>query len=181
MISYQASIISALFAMLSTGAVASDLDEFKVKRRGPFEFAQKPVVSRRRDAVTVRFEAKAYCDATVAIEDDEGKIIRHLASGVLGKNAPAPFQKNSLKQTLVWDGKNDQGVYIDDKERISVRVSLGLKPQFERTLYWTPKKRHSGLPPIMRATPEGVYVYDSGSSIDHVRFFDHKGDYVRTV
>jgi DNA-binding beta-propeller fold protein YncE len=181
MISYQPSVISLLFAMLATGAAASDLDEFKVKRVGPFEFAQKPVVTRRRDTVTVRFEAKAYCDATVAVEDDEGKIIRHLASGVLGKNAPTPFQKNSLKQTLVWDGKNDQGTYIDDKDRITIRVSLGLKPQFERTLYWTPKKRHSGLPPIMRATPQGVYVYDSGSSIDHVRFFNHKGDYVRTV
>ena len=52
-------------------------------------------------------------------------------SGVLGPKAPAPFQANSKKQALVWDGKNDQGTYMDHKERLVVRVSLGLKPQLE--------------------------------------------------
>ncbi len=177
----RSAICIVLTCLLAASATASDFDEFKVKRQAVFEFTQKPKLTRRGDQVTVRFASKAYCDATVAIEDAEGEIIRHLACGVLGKNAPPPFQKNSLAQTLVWDGKNDQGVYIDDKEDLTVRVSLGLKPRFERTLFWATKKRWSGEPPIICAAPEGVYVYDSGSSIDHVRLFDHKGDYVRTV
>jgi hypothetical protein len=93
----------------------------------------------------------------VAIEDAKGRIIRHLASGVLGPKVPEPFQKDSKKQTVVWDGKNDQDVYVDDKDTVSVRVSLGLKPQFERTLFWSPHKRVGGSA-IPCATPEGVYI-----------------------
>jgi len=38
---------------------------------------------------------KGYCDVAVSIVDEGGKILRHLGAGVLGKNAPAPFAKNS--------------------------------------------------------------------------------------
>jgi len=175
-------VVAAAALLLTASAAAADVDEFKVKREGPFEFAQKPVVTRDGDRVTIAFETKAFCDATVAIEDDTGKILRHLASGVLGKNAPEPFQKNSLKQSIIWDGKNDKGEYIDDRERTLVRVSLGLKPRFERTLYWSPKKKLSGLAfPVVRAAAEGVYVLDGDTETPHIRLFDHAGNYVRTV
>jgi len=183
-ISHPLSVISVI--LITAAAPASDLDEFKVKRRGPFEFAQKPAVTRKGDQVTITFTSKGYCDATVAIEDAEGRTIRHLASGVLGKNAPAPFQKNSLKQAVVWDGKDDQGKYVDDKDACVVRVSLGLRPRFERTLFWSPKKRAANpaflayASPIIAPAPEGVYVYEGGNG-DHVRLFDHDGNYVRTV
>ncbi|MCX7804669.1 MAG: hypothetical protein N3A38_05705 [Planctomycetota bacterium] len=160
---------------------ASDLDEFRIKREQVFEFAQKPQVSRRGDRVTISFEAKAACDATVAIETADGKIVRHLACGVLGPNAPAPFRKGSLAQTLVWDGKNDQGEYIDDKEGLVVRVSLGLNAKFERNLFWEPKRRHGREAPLFQATAEGVYVYDGGNARDFVELYDHEGNYVRTV
>jgi DNA-binding beta-propeller fold protein YncE len=181
-------LIAAIIASLSCAAIASDLDEFKVKRQAVYEFTQAPKVTRNGDRIAIAFTSKGYCDATVAIEDADGKIIRHLASGVLGKNAPPPFQKESLKQTLVWDGKNDQGTYIDDKDAITVRVSLGLKARYEKNLMWEPKKRVSrggaaslcteDVIPV--ATPDGVYVYD-GNGVDHVRLFDHEGNYVRTV
>lgn len=177
-----------------TAAGASALDEFKIKREQVFSFAEKPKLTRQGDRVTITFETKGYCDATVAIENTEGKIIRHLASGVLGEKAPAPFLKGTKKQTLIWDGKDDHGVYIDDKDSIVVRVSLGLKPRFERTLNWSPKKRFrqgvgrwgfvgtpGGLPtPRLAAAPEGVYVFE-GRGFDHLRLFDHDGNYVRTV
>jgi NHL repeat-containing protein len=154
-------------------------DEFRVKREAVYEFARKPKVTRKGDTITIRFTSKAYCDATVAIEDDDGKIIRHLASGVLGPKAPGPFKKNSKEQVLVWDGKNDQGVYVDDKDALTVRVSLGLKPQFERTLLWSPHKQRGPMP-MFAAAPEGVYVFDAGG-VDHLRLFDHDGNYVRTI
>ena len=168
-------------ALLTTLALAADLDEFKVKRQEVFAFADKPSVTRNGDRVTVRFASKGLCDATVAIEDAAGRIIRHLASGVLGEAAPPPFQKGSLAQAIVWDGKDDQGRYVDDKESLSVRVSLGLRPIFERTLFWVPKRRSSRYPPLMAAAPEGVYVYDGGTAIDQVRLYSHEGGYVRTV
>ena len=156
------------------------LDEFKVQREESFEFTEKPKIIREGDKITITFAAKGWCDATVAIEDSNGRIIRHLACGVLGENAPEPFLWKSKKQTLVWDGKSDQHEYVDDKNNVIVRVSLGLKPRYERSLYWEPKRRVSTPAPLLAAAEEGVYVLDS-NGLDHLRLFDHKGDYVRTI
>jgi hypothetical protein len=161
-------------------AAADDLDEFRIKRANTFEFSTKPQVTWTGDRVTITFTSKAYCDATVVVENSDGKIVRHLASGVLGDNAPAPFQKRSLRQSLVWDGKDDRGRYIDNKQRLNVRVSLGLKPQFERTLFWSPHKRVANACPLLVATAEGIYLFE-GRGSDQVKLFDHQGDYVRTI
>jgi len=193
MSSHQLSVISVLCMAFALRAAASDLNELKVKRQAIFEFAQKPTVTRRGDKATISFASKAFCDATVAVEHAEGggrgrpRIVRHLACGVLGANAPPPFRKDSLEQTLVWDGKDDQGTYIDDKDACTVRVSLGLKPRLERTLYWSPHKQVSLYPQpiICRARAEGVYVFDPGlvspGHAPQLKLFDHEGDYVRTI
>ncbi|KKL87755.1 hypothetical protein LCGC14_1931540, partial [marine sediment metagenome] len=183
-----------LLAAVPLIAGASDYDEFRVKRQDVFAFARKPTLTHQDDRVAISFATKGYCDVTVAIEETTGRIVRHLAGGVLGEKAPPPFRRNSLQQTVVWDGKDDQGRYIDDRRGIRVRVSLGLKPRFERTLFWSPKKRlhqgagrwgfvgtQAGLPtPPIAAGPEGVYVFE-GRGMDHLRLFDHKGRYVRTI
>ena len=155
-------------------------DEFKVKREAVFEFAQKPVLTREGDKVTITFESKAFCDVTVAIENSQGKIIRHLVSGVLGPKAPAPLQSDSKKQAVVWDGKNDKDEYVDDKDACTVRVSLGLKPQFEKSLFWSPYKRISQAAPLLAANEEGVVVCE-GIGVDYIRMYDHDGKYLRTV
>jgi hypothetical protein len=173
-------LITLLLAGLAAGAIAADVDEFRVKRREVFEFAEPPQVVRRGDRCEIRFTAKDFCDATVVIEDPRGRIVRHLAGGVLGENPPAPFQPRSLTQSIAWDGKDDQGRYVDQKEAHTVRVSLGLKPSFERVLFWEPKKRSQQEASCIQAAEEGVYVYD-GRVLDHVRLFDHDGNYLRTV
>ena len=172
--------VITLLTAIALPCRASDMDEFRIKREQVFEFTEKPAVTRQGDKITIKFETKGFCDVTVAVEDSGGRIIRHLASGVLGPNAPLPFQKNSKKQTIIWDGKDDQDRYVDDKDRIIIRVSLGLKPRFERTLYWSPHKRIAHNAPLLTAAPEGVYVFE-GQGIDHLRLFDHKGNYVRTI
>ncbi len=170
----------ALVLPLSSLMAADAANEMSVKRQEVFEFVQKPVVTGTETETRITFESKAFCDATVAIEDAKSNIVRHLASGVLGANAPAPFQKNQLKQELIWDGKDDQGEYLKNRAEYNVRVSLGLKPQFERTLFWSPKKRLGFSCPVLRVAPEGLYVAES-CEVDQVRLFDHKGQYVRTV
>lgn len=160
---------------------AGDVEEFKVKRQEVFEFSRKPQIVREGDKTTITFASKGWCDITVAIETAEGRIVRHLSSGVLGANAPAPLQKNSLDQSLVWDGKNDKGDYIDDKEGLTIRVSLGLKPSFERNLFWEPKRRNGRDAPQFQVSAEGVYVYEGGDGRDYVRLFNHEGGYLRTI
>ncbi len=173
-------IVLFLLPIFLLPASAEIPPEFRIKRELTFEFTEKPKVTRKDNQYLITFTSKAYCDATVAIEDASGRIIRHLASGVLGNNAPHPFKKNSLKQFVTWDGKDDRGDYVRSFDGLSVRVSLGLKPQFERTLYWSPHKRISNIAPLMVARPEGVYVFE-GLGVDHLRLFNHKGDYIRTI
>jgi hypothetical protein len=147
-----AGMVSGLLLLAAGPAPAADFDELKVKREPVFEFAEKPRVERAGDQVTISFASKAYCDATVAVENAGGRIIRHLASGVLGPKAPPPLQKDSKKQVVLWDGKDDKESYVDDKDSCTVRVSLGLKPQFERTLFWSPHKRVGGVSPMLVST-----------------------------
>lgn len=162
-------------------ASAADADEFKPKREEVFEFTEKPALTRNGDDVDIAFAVKAACDVTVAIENPEGKIVRHLASGVLGPNAPEPFQKNALKQTVRWDGKNDAGKYVDNKPAHKIRVSLGLKAALDRVMNWDPKRRHGRQSPIFQATKDGMLVYDGGSSHDFIELYDHAGEYQRTL
>lgn len=156
------------------------------RRREVFEFTRQPSVAVAGDKATITFAVKDYCDVTVAIEDARGRIVRHLAAGVLGANAPAPFGRDSLAQSLVWDGKNDQGAYVDDPATHVARVSLGLLPRFERTLFWSPKKRvrspnYLDANAVLATAPAGgMYIYDGGNC-EHIRLFDAAGDYAHTV
>ncbi len=172
--------LTALLCAAGATAANTPIDELRVKRQGIFAFDEPPAVTRKGDTVTVRFVSRAFCDATVAVEDARGRIVRHLASGVLGPNAPEPFQPDSLAQTVVWDGKNDRGEYLDHVDGLVLRVSLGLNPVFERRLLSTAYRRIQREPPLIHAAEDGVYVYQ-GRVADHVRMFDRQGRYVRTV
>jgi hypothetical protein len=99
--------------------------------------------------------------------------------GVLGKNAPEPFQKDSLVQKLIWDKKNDIGKYLDNANELTVRVSLGLKPVFERTLFWSPYKRIGGSP-LFAISEEGVFIFE-GMGVDSMRKYTHDGVYEKTI
>ncbi len=65
--------------------------------------------------------------------DARGKTVRHLAAGVLGENAPEPFAKGRLSQTLTWDHTDDFGKPVKPG-RYKVVVSAGLKPRFHHAI-----------------------------------------------
>lgn len=122
-------LLSATQLAFSVGARAEGVpEEFRVKREAVFEFARPPRVARKDGVITIQFETRGFCDVAVAIEDSDGRIVRHLASGVLGDNALPPLAKQSKAQTLIWDLKNDRGDYVREHAGLKVRVSLGLKP-----------------------------------------------------
>lgn len=156
------------------------------KREQVYEFTEKPKVRKDGNKWLITFTSKSYCDATVAILDEKGKIIRHLASGVLGKNAPYPFQQNSLRQKLEWDGEDDRGIVVsaDVLKNCKVKVSLGLHAKFERDLlgspydvggrmceFWTSTDKDGNLYIVTVLKKRGVLVG---------RVFDKDGNYVRT-
>ena len=165
------------------------------ERENVFEFTEKPKVRKvAEDRYEITFAVKGYCDVTVAVIDPDPKrelvpgrgiVVRHLGAGVLGPNAPAPFQKNSLKQVIYWDGKDDLGFYHKTPEKLQVRVSLGLKPVFDKRLGGTSPKNLPGTVQGMAAGPDGVYIIWNGTcggfGSASVRKFDHDGNYIATL
>ncbi len=158
-------------------------------RQEVFEFTRRPTFARQagpdgkplRDRYAVRFASKGACDVAVAIEDGKGRILRHLVYGVLGPNAPGPFNKDALEQELVWDGKDDAGRYVENPERCVARVSLGLNPTFDKVLAFHPKDlTHGSSPGAIAADAGGVYVLEL-SARNQLRMFDHDARYVRTL
>jgi len=149
----------------------------QTEREEVFEFTQKPSVKKAGGKVVITFASKGKCDATVAIVDGKGKIVRHLASGVLGANAPWPFKQNSLSQSIEWDGKDNQGKPAP--AGCKVRVSLGLKATLDKLIGDEPRMNAGS--PIMACDAQGnVYcVSDNRSSI--ICVLDREGNYVRTV
>jgi hypothetical protein len=102
------------------------------EREEVFAFAEKPKVAKTGEKWTITFASKGKCDATVTILGPDGKVVRRLASGVLGKNAPYPFQQNSLSQKIEWDGLTD--MFQKAPAGCKVKVSLGIQAKFERNL-----------------------------------------------
>jgi hypothetical protein len=155
------------------------------ERENVFSFTEKPAVKLvAKDRYRISFAVKGNCDVTVALVDKEGGVVRHLASGVLGPNAPAPFRKSSLSQKIVWDGKDDLGEYEKDPGALSVRVSLGVKHVYDKLFLGSSPKCLPGYVWGIVAAPDGAYVFCKGNgSHGHVavRKFDHDGKYVMSL
>ncbi|MBA4386465.1 MAG: hypothetical protein C0404_00705 [Verrucomicrobia bacterium] len=130
----------------ATGGWAGDMPNPVTERQTReevFAFAKKPSVRSVGSDGSVRyaiaFETTAKCDATVAIVDPsagsgqgkDDRVVRHLASGVLGKNAPWPFKQDSLAQTVEWDGKDDTGKPAP--AGCKVKVWLGLQATYDKS------------------------------------------------
>lgn len=146
-----------------------------------YEFAEKPSVKKDGGVWTITFATKTACDATVAIvgpatSSGQARVVRHLASGVLGVNAPAPFQKNSLVQRLEWDGKDDDGKPAP--AGCSVRVSLGLDARFEKLESWA---LVSGIRPLAVGKEGEVYAASSAHVTGAIHVFGKDGKYLRTL
>ncbi len=124
-------VLLALPCILLTTAIGGE---------GAPSFAQKPSAKKVGNVVRIGFSASASTDAAVAIIDAKGKVVRHLAAGMLGAKAPAPL-KPGLSQSLAWDGKDDRGKPARGGP-FKVRVSLGLKPALDGFIGFDPKQHN---------------------------------------
>jgi hypothetical protein len=101
-------------------------------------FAKKPTAVKTADGtVKIEFAVDRETDVTVSIEDANGRPVRRLVSGMLGKNPPAPLRPNSLVQSIEWDGKADWGKAAGDGP-FSVRVALGLGARYDKEVIADP-------------------------------------------
>ncbi len=140
------------------------------------QFEQKPRLVRQGDGWVISFAVRSACDATVLVRGPDGKIIRHLASGVLGENAPPPLQTGALSQSIFWDGRDDRGRPAPPGWK--VEVGLGLHGRFDKALGWDPQRVHTNIDGIAVDRHGQLYVLCDGP---HIRVFDRQGKYIRTL
>lgn len=161
-------------------------------------FATPPAVAKAGAEVTVSFELSARGDVEVAVLDASGKVVRHLAAGVLGaEKAPPPPLKEGLKQSLVWDGKDDFEKPVADLAACKIRVRAGLGVKFGRMIGASPYTGIvAGMPfsaplgALAVDAERNVYLHmksdigshgNSGLWPFHLRKFDAAGKYLKTV
>ncbi len=169
--SLSAAIIAAVLAHTAAGA-------------GEVSFKTKPQAVREGKKVKITFGVSAPTDVEVGILDARGKVVRHLAAGVLGKNAPEPLKKGSLAQEFVWDGNDDAGRPAKAGP-FKVRVGLRLKPAFERIIGWS--GQNMDLPRGMVCGPAGTLyaIYGSKYQVHRqttlITAHNRDGKYLRQV
>ena len=115
------------FVTIAAGFLSAVAASSTVIRAEPPAFAQKPVVTEAGAGCKVEFAVSAPTDVEVAMLDAAGKVVRHLAAGVLGGKAPPPEPlRPGLVQVVEWDGKDDFGQPAG-KGPFRVRVRAGMR------------------------------------------------------
>jgi hypothetical protein len=96
---------------------------------GEVSFATKPAAAKDGDKIKIAFAVSAPADVEVAVLGAEGKVVRHLAAGVLGgEKAPPEPLKAGLSQSLEWDGRDDLGKpALGGPFKVRVRAGTGVK------------------------------------------------------
>ena len=129
----------------------------------PPAFAAKPAAAAEAGRVRIGFETTAPADVAVEVLDAKGAIVRHLAAGVLGDNAPEPLAKG-LKQSLLWDGKDDAGRPASGGP-FKARVRLGLGAAFDRFILDPKEGKPAGpiVPGLAYGDKNGLAVDSRGN------------------
>jgi len=165
---------------LVAGCVAKD-EVSGVSAAGPAPaFITKPAVTTEGDRVRIAFSVGRETDVAVSVLDAQGRVVRHLAAGMLGKNAPAPLVAGKLEQSLLWDRTDDDGKAVP-AGRYTVRVGLGLTAGATKAF-----GRDSGrIGRIfgLAAGPGGSLctLSEGDYGFCRVQLFDADGRYVRTL
>ncbi|MCG3179116.1 MAG: hypothetical protein BIFFINMI_01447 [Phycisphaerae bacterium] len=151
----------------------------------PAAFATKPAATGADGGAVITFAAATDTDVEVAVLNAAGRVVRHLAAGRLGANAPAPLQKDSLRQQLTWDGKDDLGKPAQGGP-FKARVGLGVTPTFSKTIVDNPAAIGSVRGFAVGAGGELFVLHNHGSihPDDNSGFcavYGRDGKYLRTI
>ncbi len=164
-----------LAAVAVLGCQATGKARERRTRRARARFAAVPAAVAEGEGVKITFAAAAPTDCAVWILDEKGEKVRHLAAGMLGGDAPPPLAAKSLKQSLVWDGRDDRGRPVA-KGKYTVKVGLGTQARFDRVIgqaqQWLGNIRGLAVGPRGK-----VYAY-SGRGIC---VLDRDGKYLRQI
>ncbi|MBL8026832.1 MAG: T9SS type A sorting domain-containing protein [Fibrobacteres bacterium] len=97
-------------------------------------FVQQPALNQVNGKFIITFSVSDQIDVEVAIIDQDGKVAKHLAAGVLGVATPPPEPLSAgLAQSIEWDGFGDNGEVLA-AGTYSVRVRLGMFLGFDKRI-----------------------------------------------
>ena len=153
---------------------------------GDVTFTTEPEAAVVDGRVTVRFAVSEPTDVEVTILDSDGAAVRYLAAGVIGgaNPPPEPLQRG-LRQTIEWDGLNDNGQRAENGP-FTARVRTGLSPQFDRYIGACPHSQ--GSPVGLGTDPDGnLFVISRWVAPNghypgmEIKSFDREGNYVRQI
>ncbi|MEX0703491.1 MAG: hypothetical protein WD069_15455 [Planctomycetales bacterium] len=146
---------------------------------------QAPAVQRAGDKALVTFAVSEATDVEVAIVDAQGKVVRHLAAGVIGRESapPAPLAPG-LSQKLAWDGTDDAGRPAASGP-FSFRVRAGYSAKLAKVI-GDPGSLSGKIFGMATDEQGNLYVatgavYSGEKSIFTIRVFDGDGKYLRTI
>jgi DNA-binding beta-propeller fold protein YncE len=178
-------------------AFVASLLSASISNAEPLQWVKPPELTFNETSKTwlVTFELGTLSDVEVAIvAPGTSTIIRHLAAGVLGPNAPAPFAANSRYQKLEWDGLDDYRRRVATPDAVTVRVRAGMGIALEQIVggdpyaYFSHEMSHNDHSPFgingLELKPDGkVYVLGHSSNLGPpaLRQYDINGNYLRTV
>ncbi|MHC4914149.1 MAG: SMP-30/gluconolactonase/LRE family protein [Planctomycetota bacterium] len=161
------------------GTLEAPLD---VRQTAEAKLTSGPKASKANGKVKISFAIDKATDVEVAVVDGQGKVVRHLAAGLLGKNAPEPFRKDSLSQEIEWDLRDDAGKPVS-AAGLKVRVRAGSKPGLDRVLGRVHNTLAGGVDAITVGANGELYVLmaDGSRGRLELRVLDREGKYLRTV
>jgi len=153
-----------------------------VRQTGDARFTSPPAAVREGGGMRIRFAVSATTDVEVAVVDAQGRIVRHLAAGLLGKNAPMPLKKDSLSQELLWDGKDDAGKPAAGGP-FKVRVRAGAKAELDKIAGWDGNTFGGAIEALTVGNNGEVFVLltDHFRGRAEIRVLDRQGKYLRTI
>jgi hypothetical protein len=137
----------------------------------------------------IGFALTAPNDVTVRIVGANGAVVRHLAAGMVGREAAAPpFVPQSLAQRLRWDGRDDAGRAVP-AAGCRVSIGVGTAAKFDKFILYNPDgfgnvgtPNWSGLGGIAVGPKGELYVVQQyGVHYSTLRVFDRDGKFVRCV
>ncbi len=144
-----------------------------------------PTAVRDGEGAKIRFAVSAATDVEVAVLDAGGRVVHHLAAGLLGPNAPAPLQAGSLSQEIAWDGTDDlsRAVPAGQRKGLKVRVRIGSRATLARIAGWHGATVGGAIVGVAVGAGGEVYVLDTEGTFGRstLRVFGPDGRYRRTI
>ncbi len=123
---------------------------------GEVKVTRELTATKAGDTVKIEFAVDRETDVAVYILNAKGEVVRHLAAGMLGKNAPTPFKPGSLAQSIEWDGKDDAGRQAGGP--FKVRVCAKMTPELDGFLLENPAST-GGISSLAVGPGGSLYVF----------------------